>query len=133
MFALGSFATFHWIIRIHYPVFFSPFRVRRFTEITGITEITTESTEITEITIEFTKVWFNGVHYTTIYYCKLYFNNCLHDFVIKQINLLLLLIRILKSPTKLQPVPQTRGISDYKFIHIFELCNYSLKCKGNMY
>ena len=39
--------------------------VRRFTEIT------------TEITIEFTKVWFNGVLYTTIYYYKLYFNICL--------------------------------------------------------
>ena len=35
------------------------------------------------------------------------------DFVIKQINILLSLIRILKSPTKLLPVPQTRGISDY--------------------
>ena len=45
------------------------YRVRRFTE---ITEITTEVTEITtEITIEFTKVWFNGVYYTTIYYYKL--------------------------------------------------------------
>ena len=54
-------------------------RVRRFTEITRITEITTEiTTEInTEITIEFTKVWFNGVNYTTIYYYKLYFNICL--------------------------------------------------------
>ena len=40
-------------------------RVRRFTEITGITEITTE---ITEITTKFTKVWFNGVYCTTIYY-----------------------------------------------------------------
>ena len=67
--------------------------VRRFTEITGITEITTEITEITteiteittEITIESTKVWINGVYDTTIYYCKLYFNICLHDFVIKQI------------------------------------------------
>ena len=48
-------------------------RVRQFTEITEITteitEITTEITEITtEITIEFTKVWFNGVNYITIYY-----------------------------------------------------------------
>ena len=49
-----------------------PNRVRRFTE---ITEIPTEITEIpTEITVELTKVCFNGVHYTTIYYCKLYFS-----------------------------------------------------------
>ena len=27
------------------------------------------------------------------------------------------------------PVPQTQGISDYKFIHNFELCKYSLKCQ----
>ena len=52
--------------------------VRRFTEITGITEITTE------ITTEFTKVWLNGEYYTTIYYFKLYFNICLHDFCNKK-------------------------------------------------
>ena len=72
-------------------------RVRRFTEITGITEITEITTEITT---EFTKVWLNGEYYTTIYYFKLYFNICLHDFCNKKkINILLLLIRILNSPT----------------------------------
>ena len=81
-------------------MFIGILRVRRFA---GITEITTE----------FTKMWFNGVYYTTIYYYKLYFNISLHDFIIKQINILLLPIQIQKSPTKLQPVPQTWGILVY--------------------